>query len=270
MSSGGNVVFSDSPLSTCHLRGEVRLLAHSPEGCRQVQDVLVEAASDRERAALMAEFRGRAVKAMCCPHANHVIQKGIQLLTVAPLQFLIDELLEERRPMFRTVATHRYGCRTIQHLLQDCHLPPVRRLAEAVIQHAVKLACHAFGNYSVQRLLEYGTADQKYRLVRTLERSMAAVGRSPQGGRVIGAALHHAAADDRIWIARAAVQDPTIFLHVARSRNGHVVVSQVLAVLQAPERDQASRLLGAGMKELRTSRHGRKVAACLSHVRARA
>jgi len=237
-------------------------LSVSPEGCRQVQDALDKAASDSERELLVSELHGHAIKAMRCPHANHVLQKCISIMPPASLQFLIDELLVQEG-LVRKVAMHRYGGRIVQQLLRTCEASQLRGLAEAVLQNAVELSCHTFGNFAVQHLLEFGTAEQKYGLVRIIERNMQRVARSAPGGGVIAAALSHAAAEDLVWIARAVIQDPTVLAYLAHGRHGHVVVLQALSALPEQERSRACHVLRQGIAELRASRYGKRIAVYL-------
>jgi pumilio RNA-binding family len=47
---------------------------------------------------------------------NHVIQKCIELVKAQHIQFIVDDF---KGQMFN-LATHPYGCRVIQRLLEHC------------------------------------------------------------------------------------------------------------------------------------------------------
>merc|ERR1719195_1250538 len=101
---------------------------------------------------------------------------------------------------------HRYGGRIVQQLLGKWEASQVWGLTEALLQDVVTLSCHTFGNYAIQRLLEFGTAEQQYRCLRAIEQNVGSIARNPSGAGVVAAALKHAS-QERIWIARAVLQD---------------------------------------------------------------
>jgi len=206
-------------------------------------------------------LHGHAVRAMRCPHANHVLQKVISTMPAASLQFMVDEITQDDAA--KKIATHRYGGRIVQQLLAKCEASQIRDLAEALLQDAVALCCHTFGNYAIQHLLRFGTAEQQYRCLRTIEQNIGAIARSPSGVSVIEAAMQHTCSLDRLWLARAVVQDPELLPHLAQARHGPGVVSQVIVVLPERERARACQVLTEAGAELRPSRYGKKVLASL-------
>mmetsp|Transcript_40090 Transcript_40090/g.105657 ORF Transcript_40090/g.105657 Transcript_40090/m.105657 type:complete len:329 (-) Transcript_40090:291-1277(-) len=256
---------SDSPRSACSIAGNVVSLCFSAQGCRAVQDALVQATSNSKRELLVSELHGHAIKAMRCPHANHVLQKYISIMPAAYLQFMIDELLVED-DLVRKVASHRYGGRIVRQLLSKCRARQAEGIAEAILQDAVALSSHTFGGYAVIQLLEFGTAEQKYSLVRSIERNMGIIARSSSGGGVIAAAMNHAAPEDVVWIARAVIQDLSLVTVLACRRHGNGCVVQALNKLSEQERTKACNGLMRSMAELKASRYGRKVAAYLEGI----
>jgi len=252
----------ESPRDIYPLMGRVLSLSCSPDGCRQVQDALGKVVSDKERELLVNEFHGHAITAMRCPHANHVLQKCISVMPPASLQFMIDEMLQHQG-LAKKVATHRYGTRIVQQLLKKCEASQLSGLAEALLQDAIALSCHGFGCFAIQHLLQFGTAEQQYRCVRTLEQNMGSIARSPCGVGVVAAAMKRACNEDKVWIARALLQDPKLLPSMAQMRYGEEVVPQVLSALVGKERVQAFRSLADASSELLSARYGRKVHAYL-------
>merc|ERR1719215_1111840 len=163
------------------LVGQVWVLSQDLVGCRQVQEALDAAPSHEAREVLAEELHGHVLKAMRCPHANHVLQKCIALLRPDALQFIVDELLA-RDGLVVQAAKHRYACRIVQHMLSKCPSSQMAELVEVLMRDAVVLACHSIGHYSVQRILDAGTEEQRYRLIRTVERNVRSIGQSSQGG----------------------------------------------------------------------------------------
>jgi len=251
-----------SPRDSCHLVGRVMSLSCSADGCRQVQDALDNASSDKQRELLVKELHGQSVKAMRCPHANHVLQKCINVMPPASLQFMIDELLSDTG-LVKKVAMHRYGSRIVQQLLKKCGPCQVDGLAEALLRDFVVLSCHTFGNFAVQHLLQFGTAEHQYLSVRSIEQNMGSIARSPYGVGVVAAAMKHACKEDRVWIARALLQDPSLLPSMALMRYGEDVVAHVVLALIGREREAALKSLAGAKPELLAARYGRKVHAYL-------
>jgi len=247
------------PAAVALLSGRIWSLAQDTEGCREVQRVLDLCTSEEARRAISGELRGHVAKAMRCPHATHVLQKCIAVSSPEASQFIIDELLC-RPGSVAQMARHRYGCRIVQHLLKRCHTWQVAHICEVLLADALVFSCHPFGNYVIQHLIEYGTQDQRYRLIRTLEQSAASVARSTSGCGVLAAAMTHGAAEDTMWLARSVLQEPGLLQALAQSRHGNVVVIQILQVLSLAERDLAKQRLLEEDVALRASRYGRMVA----------
>merc|ERR1719188_2233932 len=233
------------------------MLAQDAEGSRQVQTALVAARSEDVLIALASELHGHVAKAMRCPHANHVLQKCISLMRPQALQFIVDELLA-REGLASQAARHRYACRIVQQLLRKCGAAQASVLAEALLRDAVALACHSFGNYTIKQLLELGTEDQRYRAVRAIERNMGAICRSTHGGSVVAAAMQHAAPEDQLWLARAALQEPEVLACLAQGRHGDSTVLRMLQALSSQERARSCTKLVSSMAALGAS--GRAVA----------
>eukprot|EP00443_Scrippsiella_acuminata_P045766 CAMPEP_0115216872 /NCGR_PEP_ID=MMETSP0270-20121206/25563_1 /TAXON_ID=71861 /ORGANISM="Scrippsiella trochoidea, Strain CCMP3099" /LENGTH=314 /DNA_ID=CAMNT_0002630725 /DNA_START=60 /DNA_END=1004 /DNA_ORIENTATION=+ len=241
------------------LTGKVGLLSLDPVGSRWVQDALEKASTDDERETLAKELHGRAVTFMKNAHANHVLQKCIRTLPAESLQFMIDELLE-REGLAASIAKHRYGGRIVQQLLKKCDAAQVGGIAEALMHDAVTLACATFGTYSMQHLLQFGTDEQVHRLAEMVAENVATVGRSSAGSGVVAAAMEHAAAEDKVLIARAALQEPGLLGLLAQGRHSYRAVPQMLEVLDEVERLQAHGSLAQDLPALRAARYGRTVA----------
>jgi len=240
------------------LLGHVWQLAQDREGCREVQEAL-ESGSDEVREALARELHGHVAKAMRDPHANHVLQKCIGTLPSEALQFIVDEVMASEELVMQA-ARHRYACRIVQQLLGKCSACQVRGLMEVLLQDALGLACHSFGNYVVQQLLQFGTEEQRYRIVRMIERNAGTLCRSTPGSGVVAAALEHAAPEDRVWIRRAVLQEPEVLACMAQTRQGSAAVVGMLQALSGRELTTARSSLLSNLALLRASQHGAAVA----------
>lgn len=238
------------------LQGRVWALSQDTAGCREVQRAVEEAGSESRRMGIVEELVGHVAKAMRCPNANHVLQKIIVVSCPEASQFMIEELMA-RPGLLGQAARHRYGCRVVQHLLKRCRPWQLSELVESVIADAVALACHPFGSYSVQHVLQFGTEDQQYRLVRVLERNVATMVGSPAGCGAVAAAMSHCDRDDRVWLARAVLQQPGLLQTLAQARHGASAAAQIVRAVSDQEREQALAQVLEAQAALLACRYGR-------------
>lgn len=238
--------------------GDAWRLARDPEGTRQVQEALAKASSEVEREVLAQQLHGHVWQGIRDAHANHVFQMCISTMPASSLQFMIDELLA-RDGMVISAAKSRFACRIMQQLLKKCSSSQVGGLVEALLQDAVTLSCHTYGNYSIQQILERGTEEQRHRLAGVIASNVQTIGSSQVGGGVIGAALEHAAPEDQVMVARAVLKDSALLLGMAQVRHGHLAVLQMLRELEGLDLVQLRLSLTYGADALRATRFGRAV-----------
>ncbi|CAK0893103.1 unnamed protein product [Prorocentrum cordatum] len=125
------------------------------QGCRRVQQALDDARGPEACGRLAAELRGHVWDALRCPHANFVLQKCITTASPDACQFIVDELLQRGHGALAQAARHRYGCRIVERLLERCRPEQVEQIVDCILDDAVTLCMHPYGNYVAQHLLEH-------------------------------------------------------------------------------------------------------------------
>merc|ERR1740129_740638 len=83
-------------------------LSKSPRYCRLVQHAL-DLAEERMQVALVSELRTKVVEATIDPHANHVLQRAIEVMRPGAVGFVLQELADHKKGA-ADLARHRYGC----------------------------------------------------------------------------------------------------------------------------------------------------------------
>mmetsp|Transcript_139212 Transcript_139212/g.352935 ORF Transcript_139212/g.352935 Transcript_139212/m.352935 type:complete len:373 (-) Transcript_139212:118-1236(-) len=240
--------------------GRVWKLSQDPLGSRLVQAALERADSEEQRCLLAHELCGHVHEIMRCPHGNHVVQKIINTMQrPESLQFIIDALTHQDNSIVQA-AKHRYATRIIEHLLRVCPPAQVSEIVENLLKVVGTLACHSVGHYILRHLLECGTKDQQYQLVRSIEQNACRIGRSTFGGIVLETMLTHTAVEDKAWVARAFAQDPAVMLCLAKTKRGHASVLLLLDTLQGYGDHRALSNMAQHMDALKASRFGRIVA----------
>lgn len=198
--------------------GRVWELSQQSIGCREVQRALDCLQTEADKAQLASELRGHVLEALVCPYANHVLQKCITSLRPFDLQFVFDELTSVSGALERA-AMHRYGCRIVQRLLENCLSSQVEGVAELLVSKAELLMQHAYGNYVIQSLIQNGTMLMKRKLVQLLvELPLLDVCLNVCSRAVVKAALREAAEDDALLLSRNIIQTPGLMARLAREK----------------------------------------------------
>lgn len=200
------------------IRGCIWELSQQSVGCRKVQCALDGCTDMGNKVQLVFELRGHVLEAIACPYANHVLQKCITSLRPVDLQFVFDELTSVPRAVEQT-AMHKYGCRIIQRLLENCPPSQVEGIAKEMVSKADLLIKHDYGNYVIQSLLQHGTTLIKHRLVRRLvELPLLDVCSNICGRAVVKAALCEAAEEDVLLLSTSIIQRPGLVANLVREK----------------------------------------------------
>jgi hypothetical protein len=141
------------------LQGSVVRLSLQMYGCRVVQSALEALESfGGEQCALVGELQGHVLDLVRDQNGNHVVQRCVELLPPTMSAFILQAF----EGNMLGLATHPYGCRVIQRLLEHpdtcVRLKPLLRELEP---HTTQLVQDQYGNYVMQHLLEQGTDEQR-------------------------------------------------------------------------------------------------------------
>jgi len=144
------------------LKGNVLQLTLQTYGCRVVQKA-IDVVDDEERYQLVLELNGNVLKCVQDQNGNHVIQKCIEKIQPSSnLQIIVDSFVNN----VAQLATHAYGCRVIQRILEFCTEAQCKVLMDEIMQAATKLVRDQYGNYVVQHVLEHSKPKYKAQLTR--------------------------------------------------------------------------------------------------------
>merc|ERR550534_2315164 len=104
------------------------------------------------------------------PHANHVVQRAIELMRPGAIPFVLSELLDHKKGI-PDLARHRYGCRVLERVIEHFPQTDLSGLIDKLLCESKNLIGHPFGHFVMQHLLEYGAEHHKSRLVSALSAS---------------------------------------------------------------------------------------------------
>ncbi|PNT62869.1 hypothetical protein BRADI_4g09132v3 [Brachypodium distachyon] len=86
-------------------------------------------------------------------HGNHVVQKCMECVPEQYIHFIYRSI----RGKAKTIASHQYGCRIIQKVLDFCKDPPLLYpIAAEIVENVDELSADKFGTYVVQHMVQNG------------------------------------------------------------------------------------------------------------------
>lgn len=247
----------ERPVSS--IMGNVWALSRNSHGCREVQRILGDC-KDSEHASIVAELKGHVWEALNCPHANYVMQKCITTMRPQMCQFIIDELVKDRK--VTSAARLKFGCRVIQRLLEHCREDQLLTIVEDIIADGIDLARHPYGSFVVRHMAEQGSCEQNHRLIELFRENVMTVNYDGVTCKVIEKTMEHATQSDSRALALDIIQINGLIVRISQNRYGHLIAKSILRLLatDAPEMMEiAVTQIHAAEQRLQESRYGRAV-----------
>jgi hypothetical protein len=274
-------VLPDKKLVADQLDGEVYNLATDQNGCRVIQKALSVLPKDAQ-IKLSLELQGSSevdlvVECIKNMHANHVIQKLIEVLPPDAVTFIIESVSRQ----VDIWAEHMYGCRIIQRMLEHCNTShqQLKDILDRIIQLVAqkKLVSNPFGNYVVQHMLEHGRLEDKKRILQVVKNSIFEFSTQKCSSNVvekcfaIASTGEHAESlkDERSALYQAVLQNlPPGYTdypigELADDKYANFIVQRMLEYSKDPERQQLVHQLMVLLPRLRNSANGKHICSVL-------
>merc|ERR1712007_96486 len=150
----------------------------------------------------------------------------IEVLLPSDVQFIVDELIGS----VMKVAQHAYGVRVLCRLVEHCPPKMIEELILKITENVFFLCCRKFGPYILQHIIEYGTSEQRRRVVKALASNCLEAAKHRSGSILIQKALLQLEIEERSELLAALVKDETALLELARDKHGGRVVRAILAL----------------------------------------
>lgn len=234
--------------------GRVREFAMDAVGCHIVQQVLHSANASIQRK-VVCEMKGHVQQALESPHANHVLQRAINLLAPSAVRFILDELVQCVNPA--ALARHPFGCRVLQRLIE--HFPPewLEQPLQEILQEASSLCHHAYGNFVIQHMLEHCEHPVRKRIVAAITQEIGTASTHFSACGVLDKALSYSTPEDQGQLAAQVLACRGLLVSIACQRNGLAATHRLLLVAKGHLQEEAQAQLAAGREKLHRSKHGR-------------
>jgi pumilio RNA-binding family len=249
------------------LRGAVWTFAQDEHGCRVVQLALSKQRVIAE--SVTAELQGHVLEALASPHANHVIQRVVEVMPIARSRFVALELIG----FASAAAKHCYGCRILIRLLEHSATEEnTLALIDEFLDEVAELMRHIFGHHVIHAVLEHGTAAQRHRIATALITPsldgetliLPCHWTHRNASRVFEAAVLHCAPEDQQSLCDSLLHWPDYVLQAARCSFGcYVLMAVIRHSGECVETGKARDLILSISEELNASKHGKKLLAFL-------
>ena len=160
------------------MKGRILELSMQMYGCRVVQKVFPVTSMMRpnirsdllqafehiltdQQASLVKELEHQVLKCVKDQNGNHVVQKAIERIPAEHIQFIINAFTGQ----VHGLATHPYGCRVVQRMLEHCQEPSRSQLLEELHSCAPSLIVDQYGNYVIQHVIEHGRPEDRVKII---------------------------------------------------------------------------------------------------------
>lgn len=241
------------------LQGNVAELAFDVSACRVVQQAL-EIAEPGIVISFTNEMQGRILDALICPHANHVLQKIIQVLPASHMNFLIREIIGSAVK----VARHRYGCRALSQLiarhseLSDIPDSMISKLIGELLCEAAALSRHPYSHFVILSILDSGVSEHLNVISEALRTNLMQCANTRAGAHVLERALLRCCSSDRDAMAGELFASASSLARLVESHFGCSIAKGLLGK-PGPHLLQMASFLEEARPLLQSSKYGRRV-----------
>jgi pumilio RNA-binding family len=251
------------------VQGHMLELSLHMYGCRVVQKVISEVfvtnlVPQDVQDSMLRELNSAVMRCIQDQNGNHVIQKCIeQIRPTTRIEFIVGSF----RGQVCKLATHPYGCRVIQRVLEHCPTEFVSPALEEVLNVVPMLVTDQYGNYVAQHILQYGRrghySSQRRRLVEAVLENLVQFSTHKFASNVVEKCLQFGNAHERReLISRMLSVDseagaPPLQL-MTKDPYANYVVQKVIDIAEPDQLEQVVimvRLQSAELKRLTYSKH---------------
>jgi len=235
-------------------------------GCRIVQKALEEL-DEASQMRIVAQLDGSIPRCVRDQNGNHVVQKCIEVLAPERLSPIISIFCGN----VLSLATHMYGCRVLQRILEHGLARPNSRfehgpmLMEEILGYVDQLAQQQYGNYVVQHVLEYGNDDHRRRVLGTLSGRFVELSKHKFASNVVEKALQFCDPTNRQIVLDELLTTETLnpgpdpLELLLNDQYGNYVAQKLLDVCQEPQRFHLLQRMRAHLPTLRKFTYGKHI-----------
>jgi mRNA-binding protein PUF3 len=156
-----------------------------------------------QQAVLVRELEKDVIRCVKDQNGNHVIQKVIERV---PPEHL-DQTIQAFKGQVGFLATHTYGCRVIQRLLEHCEEPARSSILEELHYEGAKLIPDQYGNYVTQHIIEHGRQEDRAKITALIKNELAFFSKHKFASNVVEKCLVYGTDEQRREIMLKTLED---------------------------------------------------------------
>jgi hypothetical protein len=194
-------------------------------GCRVVQKA-IELSEPPVQTQLVRELDGHVIECAEDQNGNHVIQKCLEKVAANKLDFMVDAF----KGQIARLATHPYGCRVIQRLLERWGSEEAI-VSELLGDHTDELCRNQYGNYVIQHLLIHGSPWQRSGIIHALLGKLFVLSKHKFASNVVENCFVYGSAQDRTALIQEVLgrhPDESCLLSMVRDQYANYVVQKMI------------------------------------------
>jgi mRNA-binding protein PUF3 len=134
-----------------------------------------------QQAELVEELQVDVLKCVKDQNGNHVVQKAIERVPSEHIQFVIEAFRGQVHPL----ATHPYGCRVIQRILEYCKPHDQAAILVELHQCAGSLITDQYGNYVTQHIIQHGKPADREKVIEIISGNLLALSKHKFASNVV-------------------------------------------------------------------------------------
>lgn len=146
-----------------------------------------------QQALLVKELEHHVLKCVKDQNGNHVVQKAIERVPAEHIQFIINAFTGQ----VHGLATHPYGCRVIQRMLEHCEEPTRSAVLQELHACASSLIIDQYGNYVTQHVIEHGREEDRAKVISLITGNLVNFSKHKFASNVVEKSIEFGTADQR-------------------------------------------------------------------------
>ena len=146
-----------------------------------------------QQASLVKELESQVLKCVKDQNGNHVIQKAIQRIPAENISFIINAFTNQ----VQHLATHPYGCRVVQRMLEHCQDPVKTNILEELHLCAEHLIVDQYGNYVTQHVIVHGRPEDRLKIISIITSQLVMYSRHKFASNVVEKSIEHGSDEQR-------------------------------------------------------------------------
>lgn len=179
------------------MSGKVYELSCQVYGCRVVQTVctgnfscgryqltILQALQHvlvHQQASMVDELKSHVLDCVRDQNGNHVIQIVVKHVPTQYIQFVVDAFIGQ----IQHLATHPYGCRVVQRLLDHAVEPGRSLILRELHACSSTLVSDQYGNYVTQHVIEHGLPEDRAKIIAVVRQHLVAYSKQKFASNVV-------------------------------------------------------------------------------------